>query len=227
MGRIADNLDRIREAIAAAAERGRRRADDVNLVCVTKTVDLPEVREAVESGVRIVGENRVQEGVRKREGLPDLDVRWDMIGHLQRNKAKQAVEHYDFIHSIDSVRLAREIGKRAGESGKVMPVLLEVNVSGEESKYGFTPERVLTEIEALASTDGIRIEGLMTMAPWEAEPEDTRPVFVALRELADKIRDQKVERVEMRHLSMGMSNDYVVAVEEGATLVRIGSAVFQ
>jgi pyridoxal phosphate enzyme (YggS family) len=227
MGRIADNLTRIRDEIAAAAERGGQAADDVDLVCVTKTVDLPEIREVFEAGVRMVGENRVQEGERKREGLSDLDLRWDMIGHLQRNKAKQAVECFDFIHSIDSPRIAKEVGKRARQAGKVMPVLLEVNVSGEESKYGFTPERLSTEIESLASINGIRVEGLMTMAPWEAEPEDTRPVFVALRELAADIRDMGIPGVEMRHLSMGMSNDYVIAVEEGATLVRIGSAIFQ
>jgi pyridoxal phosphate enzyme (YggS family) len=227
MGRIADNLTRIREEIASAAKRGGRSGDDVGLVAVTKTVDLPEVREVVEAGVRIIGENRVQEGERKREGLSGLDVRWDMIGHLQRNKAKQAVECFDFIHSIDSPRIAKEVGKRAVLVGKVIPVLLEANVSGEESKYGFTPERLMSGLESLASIEGIRIEGLMAMAPWEAEPEDTRPVFVALRELADRIRDIKVPGVEMRHLSMGMSNDYVVAVEEGATLVRIGSAIFQ
>jgi pyridoxal phosphate enzyme (YggS family) len=227
MGRIADNLTRIREEIAAAGERGGRSGDDVTLVAVTKTVDLPEVREVVEAGVRTIGENRVQEGERKRGGLSDLDVRWDMIGHLQRNKAKQAVECFDFIHSIDSPRIAGEVGKRAVQAGKVIPVLLEANVSGEESKYGFSRERLVKEIESLASIEGIHIQGLMTMAPWEAEAEDTRPVFVALRELADRIRDMKVPGIEMCHLSMGMSNDYVVAVEEGATLVRIGSAIFQ
>jgi len=226
MGRIRENLRRIREKIAAAAERGGRTADDVDLVCVTKTVDLPEVREAFEAGVRIVGENRVQEGVRKREALADLEVRWDMIGHLQRNKARQAVECFDFIHSVDSVRLAKELGKRAAQAGRVIPALLEVNVSGEVSRYGFTPERLMRELGSLAALEGIRIEGLMTMAPYESEPEDTRPVFAGLRDLSEKVRDDGFPGVEMLHLSMGMSNDYVVAVEEGATLVRIGSAIF-
>jgi len=227
MGRIAENLSRIREEIAAAAERAGRSADDVDLVCVTKTVGFPEVQEAVAAGVRIVGENRVQEGVRKREGLPELPVRWDMIGHLQTNKARQAVGTFDFIHSIDSLRLAKEVGRRAEQAGKSMPALLEVNVSSEASKYGYAPEALWAELESLGAVAGIRIEGLMTMAPFEAEPEDTRPVFAGLRELAAKISDARVPGVEMRHLSMGMSNDYVVAVEEGATLVRIGSAIFQ
>jgi pyridoxal phosphate enzyme (YggS family) len=226
MGRITDNLTRLRDEIAAAAERRGRTADQVELVCVTKTVGIAETREAVAAGVSIVGENRVQEGVRKRHELPDLEVRWDLIGHLQTNKAKAAVENFDFIHSLDSLRIAREVGKRALRAEKEIPVLLEVNVSAEESKFGYSPDTLWEDLEALGAIQGIRVQGLMTMAPFEAEPEDTRPVFVALRELADKIRGQQIPGIEMRHLSMGMTNDYIVAVEEGATLVRIGSAIF-
>lgn len=226
MGRIADNLKWVWDEIAAAAARAGRSADEVELVCVTKTVGVAEIREAVAAGVRIVGESRVQDGVRKRRELSDLGVRWDLIGHLQTNKAKAAVEAFDCVHSVDSLRLVEEVGRRAEQAGREVPILLEVNVSGEDSKFGYSSERLWTDLEPLGRIRGIRIEGLMTMAPLEADPEATRPVFAGLRELARRIREQDPPGVRMRHLSMGMSNDYVVAVEEGATLVRIGSAIF-
>jgi len=223
---ISDNIHRVRERIAEAAARAGRDPGEVGLVCVTKTVDLPEVREAVEAGITIVGENRVGEGRRKRESLSGLSVCWHFIGHLQTNKVKQALEVFDFIHSVDSLKLAREIGRRADQAGKTMPVLLEVNVSGEEAKFGFSPEALRGDLDALGEMEGIRIEGLMTMAPFVADPEEVRPVMVGLRELAEQIAGENRPAVSMQRLSMGMTQDYEVAVEEGATLVRIGSAIF-
>lgn len=220
---IARNLDEIRGRIAAAAERSGRPADDVTLVCVTKGRSLDEIRAALDCGVPIVAENRVQEAARKVPALPHTVI-WHLIGHLQRNKVKQAIALFDMIHAVDSLRLAEEIEKRAAAAQEIVPVLIEVNVAGEESKFGVTPNEAAELAAIIDRMPNMDLAGLMTMAPFVDDAEQVRPVFRELRELRDRIRHE--HGLALPDLSMGMTQDYEVAIEEGATMVRIGSAVF-
>ena len=214
---IADNLRSVRERIARAAERAGRPSGDVTLVAVTKDVDATSVREAFQAGLNQFGENRLQEAERKLAALADLrpDSTWHMVGHLQSNKVKNSIQVFDIIQSIDSVRLGEALDARAEKS---VPVLLEVNVAGEASKYGFRPDELTEAVERLGHCPNLDIRGLMTIAPMDPDPEAARPVFRKLRELARELA--------LRELSMGMTNDFEVAVEEGATMVRIGTAIF-
>jgi PLP dependent protein len=224
---LRDTIQQVQARIEAARQRSPRSAAQVTLVAVTKTVPVDRIRDALNTGaITQLGENRVQEAEPKITTLQSAypDLTWHMIGHLQTNKAKLAVTLFDMLHSVDSLRLAREIDKRARQQHKVMPVLFEINVSGETSKYGLTPDEVLPVIREAAHFDGLTLKGLMTMAPFVAAPEETRPYFRKLRELRDSVRQQGFESLE--YLSMGMTNDFEVAVEEGANLVRIGSAIF-
>ena len=220
---IPRNLDEIRDRIAAAAERSGRSPDDVTLVCVTKNRSLDEIRAALDWGVPIVGENRVQEAALKISALPHT-VTWHLVGHLQRNKVKQAIELFDMIHSVDSLRLADEIEKRAAAAQEIVPVLIEVNVTGEESKFGVTPNEAPELADTISRMPNVDLAGLMTMPPFVDDAEEVRSVFRELRELRDRIR--QTNGIELPNLSMGMTQDYEVAVEEGATMVRIGSAIF-
>jgi len=226
ISRLERNLEDVRRRMAAACARAGREPSEVRLVAVTKTVTAAAARALVELGVRDIGENRVQEAARKQESLADLDVRWHMIGHLQTNKARDAVRMFDLIHSVDSERLAAALDKRAPE-GHEVAVLVQVNVSGEESKFGVPAAAALDHVRRVAGFPGVRVEGLMTMAPFVDDAEQVRPVFVRLRRLAAEISALGIPRVEMRHLSMGMTQDFEVAIEEGATLVRIGTALFR
>lgn len=214
---IRANLERVRERIARAAERSGRRAGDVTLVAVSKTVEAPRVREAIAAGVTVLGENRVQEARAKiaEIGRP---VQWHLIGHLQTNKAKDALELFDLIHSLDRLELAAELDRRARQRGRDVAALLQVNVAGETTKGGVAPDEVGRALEAIAKLERVRVRGLMTIPPEVGEAERTRGWFRALRETA--------ERHGLRELSMGMSADFEVAIEEGATLVRVGTAVF-
>lgn len=229
---IRANLIRVRERIAAAAARAGRDPAEVGLVVVTKTHPPETVRAAYACGVRDVGENRVHEALEKQATLADLtDLRWHMVGHVQRRKARDVVGRFVLVHSVDSVRLAQELDKRAAMAGvPEVDVLLEVNVSGEPTKYGFrvvAPEDEGPFLEAVAqiiALPRLRVHGLMTMAPLVADPEGARPCFVALRRLRDRLT-QEFPGEDWSQLSMGMSNDFEVAVEEGATLVRIGTAI--
>ncbi|HOO90803.1 MAG TPA: YggS family pyridoxal phosphate-dependent enzyme, partial [Syntrophales bacterium] len=198
---------------------------EIRLMAVTKTVDDDRILEAIEAGVDIMGENYIQEAKRKIETM-DVDVTWHMIGHLQSNKSKYAVRLFDMIHSVDRMGLAVELDKRSAAVGRTMDILVEVNVSGEESKSGIGADEALTLIRQIAPLNSLSIRGLMTMPPWFDDPEDARPYFVALRKLRDMIIAEEIPGVEMRELSMGMSGDYQVAVEEGATIVRVGTAIF-
>ena len=225
MSSVEDNIRRIREEIADAALRAGRDPSAVRLMAVTKTVDDARILEAIEAGVDIMGENYVQEAKRKIETM-NVDVKWHMIGHLQSNKAKYAVRLFDMIHSVDRLGLATELDKRSAAVGLVTTVLVEVNVSGEESKSGIPAEEAPALVRKIASFDNLSIRGLMTMPPWFEDPENARPYFVALRELRDRIVAEKIPGVNLCELSMGMSADYRVAVEEGATIVRIGTAIF-
>jgi pyridoxal phosphate enzyme (YggS family) len=222
---VLPNILRIRERIAEAALRKGRRPSDVRLMAVTKTVDDERVAEAIAAGADIIGENYVQEGRRKIEKLGKT-VEWHMIGHLQTNKAKYAVTLFDLIHSVDRMELAQELSRRAALAGTVTPVLIEVNTGGEDTKSGIPPARALELARNAASLPNLSVRGLMTMPPWFDDPEEARPFFRSLRELRDRIEGEQIAGVRMRELSMGMTQDFEVAVEEGSTIVRIGRAIF-
>jgi hypothetical protein len=222
---IEDNIRHTREVIAEAARRSGRPAAAIRLMAVTKTVDDDRILAAMRAGVEFIGENYVQEAKRKIEKLGKASE-WHLIGRLQTNKAKYAVRLFDMIHSVDRLELAAELDRRARTAGRVIPILIEVNVSGEESKSGIPLNSALDLIRLAAPLENLSIRGLMTMPPWFDDPEESRPYFRALRELRDRIAGEAIPRVEMRELSMGMTDDYVVAIEEGATIVRIGRGIF-
>jgi pyridoxal phosphate enzyme (YggS family) len=214
---IRTNLERVRERIARAAERAGRRAENVLLVGVSKTVDVPRIRAAVAAGLGALGENRVQEA---RDKIAEIGrpVAWHLIGHLQTNKVRDALELFDVIHSVDRIDLARELDRRGRAKGRTVDVLVQVNMGGELSKGGWPPEAVETAVDAVAALAGLRLRGLMTIPPAVERAEDARGWFRALRKLA--------ERHGLPELSMGMSADFEVAIEEGATMVRVGTAIF-
>jgi hypothetical protein len=222
---VTDNIRHIREVIAEAARRSGRPASAIRLMAVTKTVDDDRILAAIRTGVEIIGENYVQEAKRKVEKLGKAGE-WHLIGRLQTNKAKYAVHLFDMIHSVDRLELADELDRRARAAGRIIPILIEVNVSGEETKSGVPLVKALDLVRAMSPLQNLSIRGLMTMPPWFDDPEEVRPCFRALRELRDKIAGEAIPRVEMRELSMGMTDDYVVAIEEGATIVRIGRGIF-
>lgn len=223
MPSIADNLERVRAEIAQAAVKSGRSADDVDLVAISKTHDAEKVREAVEAGQTLFGESRVQEARIKIPELPS-NLRWHFVGHLQKNKIRHALPLFELIHSVDSLGLAQEINRIAEEDGLHPRVLLEVNVAGEGSKFGFAPEKLRTELESLLALSRLSILGLMTIPPIAEEAEASRKYFVQLRELRDQLQTEF--HVDLAQLSVGMTQDYAVAVEEGATLVRVGTAIF-
>lgn len=195
-------------------------------MAVTKTVDVPTIREAHRLGVHLIGEGRIQEALEKQAALSDLPLTWHLIGHLQTNKVKQAVGRFSLIHSVDSVRLIRAIGERAGEIGIRQGILLQVNVALESAKYGLRPAEVPEALEEAIVHPGLDVQGFMTLAPRVVDPEDARFVFRQLRQLRDACQVGVGSRAELRELSMGMSSDYQVAIAEGATLVRIGTEIF-
>jgi pyridoxal phosphate enzyme (YggS family) len=199
--------------------------EGVELIGVAKTRSLEEIREAVDAGIRNIGENYVQEAERAYQQIGQA-VKWHMIGHLQSNKAKKAVRIFDMIETVDSVKLAAAIDRACGDIGKVMPVLIEINSGEESQKAGVMPEDAASLIREMTVFRNIRIMGLMTMGPFSGEPEDARPYFRRTREVFDEIRNTNLSGVEMKHLSMGMSNSYNVAIEEGANMVRIGTKIF-
>lgn len=222
---IRENLERIREKIRVKSELVGRDPQEITLVAVTKTVEADRIEEAIAAGVNIIGESRVQEA-KEKYGKVESKIIWHLVGHLQRNKAKDAVKIFDLIHSVDSTKLAKEIDKQAKKVGKIQKILVEVNASGEESKYGLSPEEVITFLKEVSGFPNIKVEGLMTMAPFYENPEDCRPYFRKLRELREEIKAENIKDVEMVYLSMGMSSDFEVAIEEGSNMVRIGRAIF-
>lgn len=219
------NIEEVRARIARAAERAGRNPSEITLVAVTKTVPVEKISEALAAGIKDIGENRVQEGREKRPHLGS-GLTWHLIGSLQTNKARAALETFDLIHSLDRWNLAEVLEEQAGRLGREAHTLIQVNVSGELSKHGLDPEELPEFAKRLSSLRWVRVHGLMTMAPLSEDPESARPHFRRLRMLAQEIEVMGLARVEMRHLSMGMSGDFEVAVEEGATLVRVGSAIF-
>ena len=224
MSSIKENLEHINEKIRVAAEKSGRKREDVLLLAVSKTVDVPRIKEAVELALVDLGENKPQEINRKYYEIEN--VRWHQIGHLQTNKVKYSIDKVCLIHSVDSMKLAEEINKRAAAKGIIMDVLVEINIAGEEAKHGVP----LNEAEALAveisSLENVRVKGLMTVAPFVEDPEENRKYFRQMKNLFVDIDKKSYNNIDMKYLSMGMTNDYEVAVEEGANIVRIGTGLF-
>jgi len=226
---IAENCSEVRERIDVAARRAKRRPEEIKLMAVSKTFPAERVREAYEAGLRLFGENRVQELAGKIDALRDLhDAEWHLIGHLQTNKAAKATELFAAIDSVDSLRLAQKLNAAAQQLGKKLTVLIEINVGGEEAKSGVAPEsRELEELLAAApKLDHLEFCGLMTVPPFTENPQKARPYFRKLRDLRDQIAARRLLAVGMNTLSMGMSHDFEVAIEEGSTCVRVGTAIF-
>jgi pyridoxal phosphate enzyme (YggS family) len=221
MDQVAENIERIRELIQAAARRSGRQPDAIRLVAVTKTVDGERIRQAVAHGIREIGENYVQEAAAKLPALADLPITRHFIGHLQRNKAGRVVQMFDAIQSIDSLPLAEALSRRAAAAGRELEALVEVNVAGEASKSGVAPEAALVLAEQVALLPGLKLTGLMGMGPLTGTPEETRRAFRRLRELFDQLPSSYRQT-----LSMGMTGDFEIALEEGSTMVRIGTGIF-
>ena len=227
MDRIFENLKNVREKMSQAALRSGRDPSAIRLVAVTKTLPAETVRQGLAAGIKTIGENRVQEAAEKYQAIGNA-AEWHLIGHLQSNKAKKAVEIFSLIHSIDSESIAREVGHRATEAGKVQNILLEVNTSGESQKYGISPEEenVLKVVNEVKDLKGIKLLGLMTVGPLTDDLQPVRQAFRTLKDLFDRLGAARIPGVEMKHLSMGMSGDFETAIEEGSNMVRIGSAIF-
>jgi PLP dependent protein len=226
MSSLNDNVARIQDRIAAACQRAGRRREDVKLVAISKTFPAECIREAYQAGLRDFGENRVQEAAAKRPALADLAVTWHLVGHLQSNKAKLARELFHWIHSIDSGKIAQKLDHAAAPSGEKTPVLLEVNLGDEPSKFGATGEDVLRLAGQVSRLATLELRGLMIVPPFFEDPESVRPFFRRLRELARSIAEAKLPNVSLQHLSMGMTHDFEIAIEEGATIVRVGTGIF-
>lgn len=222
---IKQNLEEVERNICAACSRSGRKREDVILISVSKTKPISMLEEAYAAGSRDFGENKPQELREKQETLP-TDIRWHMIGHLQRNKIKYIIDKACMIHSVDSERLAEAVSLEAGKRGIVMPVLVEVNIAREESKFGIYEEDTLAFIEKISALPNIRVEGLMTIAPFVENAEENRIFFRKLRNLYVDIKSKNIDNVTMCNLSMGMTGDYQVAIEEGATMVRVGTGIF-
>ena len=222
---IKENLISVENEIREACLRAGRRREDVTLIAVSKTKPVSDLEEAYALGVRVFGENKVQELADKYEVLPK-DIEWHMIGHLQRNKVKYIIDKVALIHSVDSLRLAETIEKEAAKRNITVNILIEVNVAREESKFGLMPEELEEFIAKISDFSHIRVKGLMTIAPFVADSEENRVIFQRLHKLSVDIETKNVDNITMRVLSMGMTNDYSVAVEEGATMVRVGTGIF-
>ena len=222
---VAENYRYVLKKVEEACARSGRDPKDVTLIAVSKTKPIEMIEEAMEAGARVFGENKVQELDEKYDIMPK-DIHWQMIGHLQRNKVKYIIDKAELIHSVDSIRLAETIDKEAAKKGIVVNVLLEVNMAKEDTKFGLMPEEVMDFIHEIVRFQHIKVQGLMTIAPFVENPEENRIHFANLRKLSVDIAKEKVDNVNMSILSMGMTNDFEVAIEEGATMVRIGTAIF-
>lgn len=222
---IEDNINSVKQRLENACHKVGRDANEVILVAVSKTIPSAKIKNAVEYGIAHIGENRVQEAEHKFEQLGKIAV-WHLVGHLQTNKVKKALQIFDFIHSVDSFHLAQEISKHALQLERTVECLVEVNTSGEASKYGIQPDDTLDLIRKISLLPAIQIKGLMTIGAFLPDPEDVRACFKLLRELRDTVQSYKLQNVEMKYLSMGMTNDFEVAIEEGANMVRVGRAIF-
>lgn len=223
---LKENLEEVEEKIAKACERAGRAREEVTLIAVSKTKPVEMLQEIYDEGIRDFGENKVQELTEKYEVMPK-DMKWHMIGHLQRNKVKYIVDKVTLIHSVDSLRLAETISREAEKKGITVPILIEVNIAGEETKFGLSSkEEVISLTEQIAALPNLSVKGLMTVAPPAEDPEENRPFFREIRQLSVDITNKNIDNVSMEILSMGMTNDYTVAIEEGATMVRVGTGIF-
>lgn len=222
---IEANVNDVRARIRRAAEKGGRSADDILLVAVTKTVPVSAIELAIQKKVNQFGENRVQELIEKYDILKER-CNWHFIGRLQTNKVKYIVDKVSMVHSVDRLNLAQEIQKRAKASGRVLDILIQVNISGEDTKAGISPENLVPFLKRVANFPNIKVKGLMTIAPYACDPEDIRWIFRGLKNISIDIGRENIDNIDMRYLSMGMSNDFEVAIEEGANIVRIGSSIF-
>lgn len=222
---LVSNLQEVERKIMEACDKAGRAREEITLIAVSKTKPVPMLQEIYDLGVRDFGENKVQELTDKEPQLP-ADLRWHMIGHLQRNKVKQVIDKAVLIHSVDSVRLAKAIEAEAAKKDIVVQILLEVNVAEEDSKFGLKVDEVLPAIEEIATMPHVRIKGLMTIAPFVENPEENRTVFAQLQKLSVDIAEKNIDNVSVDILSMGMTNDYQVAIEEGATMIRVGTGIF-
>lgn len=222
---IKENLQTVKNNMLKAAERAGRNPEDVTLIAVSKTKPVEMIREAYDLGIRDFGENKVQELVDKYDMLPG-DIRWHLIGHLQTNKVKYIVDKAYLIHSVDSVKLAKEISKEASKRSLTVNILIEVNVSGEESKFGVSPDKLLETTEEIAALPAINIKGLMTVAPYVVDSVQNRGIFAQMMKFTVDIMQKNIDNVSMDFISMGMSGDYEVAIEEGATYIRVGTSIF-
>lgn len=223
---ISDNLAWVKAQIAVAAQKVDRQSESIRLVAVTKTVSDEKIIAAQKAGADIFGENRVQEALEKMDRLGQDRFIWHFIGHLQKNKVKQIVGRFDLIHSVDSAGLARVVDEKSRSLGQITRILIQVNVSGEASKFGIAPEEVETTLRTIGKMKSVRVEGLMTIPPYDPDLLKSRKIFSRLRELRDQMDELAIEGIFLKELSMGMSHDFTVAVEEGATLVRVGTAIF-
>ncbi|MDD4493379.1 MAG: YggS family pyridoxal phosphate-dependent enzyme [Eubacteriales bacterium] len=224
-GKIIENLDMVKEKVRRAAVRAGRNPDDITIVAVTKNATPEMAKVAIETGITDLGENRVQELQNKYSRLGEI-CNWHLIGHLQRNKVKYIVDKVKLIHSVESMELVNELQLRAADINRVMDILVQINVSGEESKTGLRPEDTLSFLKEISGCANIKVRGLMTMAPYAENPESVRWVFKGLKQLALDITAKKIHNINMDFLSMGMSNDFEKAIEEGSNIVRIGSSIF-
>ena len=222
---LKENLANVEKNIEQACKNAGRSRDEVTLIAVSKTKPVEMLQEIYDENIRDFGENKVQELCSKMEQLPS-DIRWHMIGHLQRNKVKYIVGKVELIHSVDTYRLAEEINIQAKKQNVIVPILVEVNIAHEESKFGISAEDAILLVEEMSKLENIRIKGLMTIAPYVENPEDNRKYFQQIRQLSVDIKRKNIDNVDMHVLSMGMSGDYEVAIEEGATMVRIGTGIF-
>lgn len=225
MSQLESRIAVIFEEISAACRKVGRDPSEIKLIAVSKNFAADQIKDVYDLGLKTMGENRVQELKQKKPHLPE-DIEWHLIGTLQRNKVKDVVGQVALIHSVDSIALASEVSRQAVKRGIETEILLQVNVAGEARKHGFSKEEVLEAVREISSLGGIKIRGLMTIAPLTADPELVRPVFSGLRELSSVIKRMGLQNVEMKELSMGMSNDFKVAIEEGATMIRVGSRIF-
>ena len=222
---LKDHLKQVEDNIAKACARACRDRSEVTLIAVSKTKPVEMLQEIYDEGVRTFGENKVQEICEKYEQLP-RDIEWHMIGHLQRNKVKQVIDKAALIHSVDSYRLAQEISVQAQKKNLCMPILIEVNIAQEESKFGIFADDTIQLVEEIAALPNLEIKGLMTIAPFVTDPEENRTYFRQIKQLSVDIKNKNIDNVSMDVLSMGMTGDYEVAIEEGATMVRVGTGIF-
>lgn len=222
---IEENIIEVKRRVEEAAKKAGRNPEDVLILAVSKTIDVPRIKEAVQCGLNSLGENRVQEIMDKYEPMGE-GINWHLIGHLQTNKVKYIIDKVCLIHSVESLKLADEINKKAEKAGIIMDILVEVNIANEESKFGIKPEDCESFIRELSKMKNINVKGLMTVAPFTENPEENKVYFKGLKDLLVDINNKKIDNINMSELSMGMTGDFEVAVEEGATIVRVGTGIF-